>query len=72
MSNNKYNKVDCQIMLVNISGGFIWIHTTMNPDDNDGINNGYVDMAQMLKHLPEPIVQCWIKLNKSKSCSKVF
>ncbi len=34
MSNNKYNKVDRQIMLVNISSGFIWIHTRMNTDDD--------------------------------------
>ncbi len=34
MSNNKYNKVDCQIMLVNILGGFSSIHTKINADND--------------------------------------
>jgi hypothetical protein len=36
MSNDKYNKVDCQIMLVNIYD--IWLHTRMNTDDNNIID----------------------------------
>ncbi len=31
-SNNKCNKVDCQIMLVNIYGRLIWINKRMNAD----------------------------------------